>query len=212
MLNHTNAELDHSTHRVSHSMYTAFKRIIHTLIVIAVVGLTIGLLLMYQQYQANWISIQTAQPGTSISRQYAKIIQPALVANDRQQIEALISIANEEPEVISIQVFDAKGRYVAPLPKADNIVALTRASTVPPNTHVESIYNDNGQIIGYINVHIDTEKVLSSPISLRHQLGYIMSLLIILTLITGIYVTRGFYKFRPWMMHMLNTKFTRKLS
>lgn len=211
MLNHTNAELNNSTHRVYHSMYTAFKRIIHTLIAIVVVVLSIGLLLMYQEYQANWLSIQTAQPGTSISRQYAKIIQPALSANNHQQIETLISIAGEEPEVISIQVFDAQGQYLAPLPKADSIITLTRERSTPPNTHVESIYNDTGQVIGYINVHTDTNKVLSKPISLRHQLGYIIVSIMILALICGIYFTRGFYKFRPWIIRIVQAKFTNKL-
>ena len=208
MLNHTNAGLKNATHRVSHSMYTVFKRLVHTLVAIVVVILTIGLLLMYQQYQTDWISIQTAQPGTSISRQYAKIMQPALLANDRQQMEKLIAIASAEPEVISVQVFDTKGQYLAPLPKTTSIVTLTQERAIPPNTHVESIYDENGNQIGYINVHVDTEKVLSNPISLRHQLAYIMSSIIVLALIIGIYLTRGFYKFRPWIVRVVQNKTT----
>jgi len=206
MLNHTPGAPATLKHSVPHSMYTAIKRLVHTLIIATAVALAVGLLLMYQKYQAHWIEVQTAQPGTSISRQYAKIVQPAVSNMDRLQIEKLIAIAIEEPEVLSIRVFDAQGRYLAPLPKTDNIVSLTRSQAIAPSTHVESIVDDSGNLIGYINIHIDTEEVLSNPISLRQQLGFIMSAVIVLALIAGIYITRGFYKFRPWIKQLMQSK------
>ena len=198
MLNHLESERIAHKHSVSHSAYTAFKRLIHTIIMATAVALAVGLFLMYQQYQTHWVDVQTAQPGTSISNQYSKILQPALVAQDTVQLARLITIALEEPAVISLSVFNAQGVYIAPLPRVDSVVALA-------SSHVEKILDDNGKVIGYLNVNIDTEVVLSSPLTLRQQLWLIISAVIVLALIVGVYITRGFYKFRPWIIRVFQS-------
>lgn len=192
-------------HRVSHSLYTAMKRLIHTLIISVAVALVIGLVLMYQRYQTHWINVQTTPTGTSISRQYAKILQPAVSLKDRAQMEKLINVALEEPAVVSMSVFDAKGKYLAPLPKTDSVVTMTRNLPVPPSTHVALIVDDKGTHVGYINVHIDTEYLLFNPVDLRNQLGFIVIAVIVLSLIIGVYITRGFYKFRPWIIRVIQS-------
>ena len=85
------------------------------------------------------------------------------------------------------------------------MVALARERDVAPNTHVEKILDDNGKVIGYLNVNIDTEVVLSSPLTLRQQLWLIISAVIVLALIVGVYITRGFYKFRPWIIRVFQS-------
>ncbi|MBB67431.1 MAG: hypothetical protein CMP19_07860 [Rickettsiales bacterium] len=205
MLNHLESERIAHKHSVSHSAYTAFKRLIHTIIMATAVALAVGLFLMYQQYQTHWVDVQTAQPGTSISNQYSKILQPALVAQDTVQLARLITIALEDPAVISLSVFNAQGVYIAPLPRVDSVVALARERDVAPSSHVEKILDDNGKVIGYLNVNIDTEVVLSSPLTLRQQLWLIISAVIVLALIVGVYITRGFYKFRPWIIRVFQS-------
>ncbi|MDO6566179.1 hypothetical protein Q4561_03835 [Alteromonas sp. 1_MG-2023] len=199
MLNHLESERNTHNHSASHSAYTAFKRLIHTIIMATAVALAVGLFLMYQQYQTHWVDVQTAQPGTSISKQYSKILQPALIAQDTLQLERLIAIALDEPAVISLSVFDAQGVYIAPLPKVDSVVSLARERNAPTSTHVEKIIDDAGKVIGYLHVHIDTDVVLSSPLTLRQQLWLIITAVVVLALIVGVYITRGFYKFRPWI-------------
>lgn len=205
MLTHTDREIKSQRPPVSHSVYTALKRLVHTLIMSIGLGLTVGLFLMYDEYQQDWVDVQTTQPGRSISQQYAKIIAPALEQEDRNSIEALAAIAIEDPAILSISVFDDKGKYIAPLPKVDSVVTLSRERDVPPVTYLQKINNSDDNTIGYLSLHIDTAHLLSSPLALRHQQGLIALIMIALTLIVGVYLTRGFYKFRPWLLHKLQS-------
>jgi membrane protein len=206
MRTHSEKEIKHQRPPVSHSMYTALKRLVHTMIMSIGVALTIGLFLVYDEYQQDWIDIQTAQPGRSMSEQYAKIIAPALLQEDRESIEALTAIAIQDPAILSLSVFDTKGKYLAFLPQVDSVVTLSRERTVPPVTYLQGITDDEGNTIGYLSVNIDTAHILTKPLLLRHQLDLIAAIIVALTLIIGVYLTRGFYKFRPWLLEALQLK------
>jgi len=204
----------------AHSLYTALKRLFHTLIVSTVFALIVVLLLLFQQYQSDWLTVQTRYSGESIARQYAKLLQPAFIAEDlansaslvgasqnqRDYIEAVASVLVDEPHILALAVFDKDGRYIAPLPKINSVVELSQSQRVTPLTYIGMITDKEGNLLGYVNIHIDTQAVLESPLTLRYQLALIAGILVFLALLLGVYLTRAFYKSRPWFIQVIESK------
>ena len=185
-------------------------------VVCMVIVLSVLLLVLFQQYQEDWLNVQTQQSGESIARQYAQLLSPYRNATDssessttalqRSVIEPIITVLVKEPHVLAVAVFDKDGRYIAPLPKAESVIAINRNNDITPLTFVESINNENGDVLGYVNVHIDTSALLETPLTLRYQLVFIACILVFLALTIGIYMTRGFYKFRPIVIKAIESK------
>ena len=209
----------------SHSLYTALKRLFHTLVVSTVLALGVVLVLLFQQYQNDWLIVQTQFTGESIARQYAKLLQvtadipldeimQSQVDNEEQliaqssHIQRVVAVLMEEPHILGLAVFDRDGRYIGPLPKTESIVAMSQSYGITPLSYVASIENSEGDVLGYLNVHMDTQAMLESPLTLRYQLTLIAFILVFLALMMGIYLTRGFYKFRPWLLQAIESKRT----
>ncbi len=209
----------------SHSLYTALKRLFHTLVVSTVLALGVVLVLLFQQYQNDWLIVQTQFTGESIARQYAKLLQvtadipldeimQSQVDNEEQlvaqssHIQRVVAVLMEEPHILGLAVFDRDGRYLGPLPKTESIVAMSQSHGITPLSYVAPIENSEGDVLGYLNVHMDTQAMLESPLTLRYQLTLIAFILVFLALMMGIYLTRGFYKFRPWLLQAIESKRT----
>ncbi|WP_269520201.1 AhpA/YtjB family protein [Alteromonas sp. BMJM2] len=191
----------------SHSLYTVVKRLLHTLLASLVIGLLVALLLLLQRYQEEWLLTQTEYSGSSAARQYAKLVSPILdTENDTAKALALKNIAvvlTQEPHVLGIAIFDERGQYIAPLPKTESVVTLSQSQEIRPLTFVESVVNDSDNVIGYVHIHMNTKVVLADPLALRTQLILIGVIVLFLALVIGIYLTRGFYKFRPWVINKI---------
>ena len=210
----------------SHSLYTALKRLFHTLVVSTVFALVVVLILLLQQYQNDWLTVQTRFSGESIARQYAKLLQPAFIADQltsegleidagtallnniarRDYIESVAAILINEPHILALSVFDKDGRYIAPLPQIASVVSMSQSQSVTPLTYVGVITDDNENLLGYVNIHMNTQAVLESPLTLRYQLALIACILVFLALMLGIYLTRAFYKSRPWFIQVIESK------
>lgn len=210
----------------SHSLYTALKRLFHTLVVSTVFALVVVLILLLQQYQNDWLTVQTRFSGESIARQYAKLLQPAFIADQltsenletdagtallnniarRDYIESVAAILINEPHILALSVFDKDGRYIAPLPQIESVVSMSQSQSVTPLTYVGVITDDNENLLGYVNIHMNTQAVLESPLTLRYQLALIACILVFLALMLGIYLTRAFYKSRPWFIQVIESK------
>lgn len=210
----------------SHSLYTVLKRLFHTVVVSTVFALIVVLLLLLQQYQNDWLTVQTRFSGESIARQYANLLQPAFIADElsnqaedidvdsalsqtlaqREYIESVASVLVNEPHILALSVFDKDGRYIAPLPQIDSVVSLNQAQSVTPLTFVGVISDEDDNLLGYVNIHMNTKAVLESPLTLRYQLALIASILVFLALMLGIYLTRAFYKSRPWFIQVIESK------
>ena len=184
-------------------------------------ALVIVLILLLQQYQSDWLTVQTRFSGESIARQYAKLLRPAFEAvqereessnsalsstlAQRNYIESVAAILTKEPHILALSVFDKDGRYIAPLPQIDSVVSMSQTQSVTPLTYVGVITDNNASVLGYVNIHMDTQTILESPLALRYQLTFIACILVFLTLILGIYLTRAFYKSRPWFIQAIES-------
>lgn len=183
---------------VSHTFYTAIKRLVHTIMMSVALVLCIGIFVFIQQYNQLWVMNHTVEPRNSISKQYAEIIAPSVKGEDRQALENLLHIAIDDPAIVGMAVFDTNGQYLAPLPRISSIATLTESLSLPPTTQVNHIYND-GEHIGYLHTYIDTATLIAKPHELREKQVILLALIVTLAMIIGVYLTRGFYKFRPWI-------------
>ncbi|WP_269917348.1 hypothetical protein [Alteromonas sp. PRIM-21] len=185
----------------------------------------IVLILLLQQYQSDWLTVQTRFSGESIARQYAKLLRPAFEADQaanqgtevgadstlsstlaqRNYIESVATILVNEPHILALSVFDKDGRYIAPLPQIDSVVSMSQSQGVTPLTYVGVITDNNDNVLGYVNIHMDTQTILESPLALRYQLTFIACILVFLALMLGIYLTRAFYKSRPWFIQAIES-------
>ena len=215
MLANSETNLLTSSASHSHSLYTVVKRLVHTVLASLVVGLFIALLLMLQRYQEEWLLAQTEYAGSSAARQYAKLVSPIIDTNGNGNSDAnsindattalalkrTATVLNQEPHILGIAIFDEKGQYIAPLPKTESVVTLSQSQDVRPLTFVEPIVNNSDNVIGYVHIHMNTKVILEDPLALRAQLLLIGIIVLFLALVIGIYLTRGFYKFRPWVIN-----------
>lgn len=183
---------------VSHTFYTAMKRLVHTVMISIGLVLCIGIFVFIQQYNQLWVKNHTLEPRNSIAKQYAEIIAQSVKDEDREALETILHIASDDPAIIGMAVFDTKGKYLAPLPRVSNITALTKSLSLPPTTHVNHIYSE-GEHIGYLHTYVDTSTLIIKPNRLREKQFVLLGLFVTLALIVGVYLTRGFYKFRPWI-------------
>jgi membrane protein len=215
----------------SHSLYTVIKRLCHALVVAGVVAMTVVLIVLLQQYQNEWLKVQTQFSGESIARQYAKLLENPLsnyvnaqstgTQNSAKQstadttrnsaiaitnIENVLKVLTSEPHIIGLAVFNSDGKYIAPLPKIPSVIELSKSDTLTPLTFVEDIHNEDGVLLGYVNIHMNTNAVLENPLTLRSQLLFILLILLSLALVLGVYMTRAFYKSRPWIIARLGQK------
>jgi membrane protein len=220
----------------SHSLYTVIKRLCHALVVAGVVAMTVVLIVLLQQYQNEWLKVQTQFSGESVARQYAKLLEKPLSnyvnaqsistqstgrQNSAKQattdttrnsaiaitnIENVLKVLTSEPHIINLAVFNSDGKYIAPLPKIPSVIELSKSDTLTPLTFVEDIHNEDGVLLGYVNIHMNTNVVLENPLTLRSQLLFILLILLGLALILGVYMTRAFYKSRPWIIARLGQK------
>ncbi|GMM68778.1 hypothetical protein MTsDn1_20730 [Alteromonas sp. MTD1] len=215
----------------SHSLYTVIKRLCHALVVAGVVAMTIVLIVLLQQYQNEWLKVQTQFSGESVARQYAKLLENPLSNYVNAQstgtqgsanqsttdttrnsaiaitnIENVLKVLTSEPHIIGLAVFNSDGKYIAPLPKIPSVIELSKNDTLTPLTFVEDIHNEDGALLGYVNIHMNTNAVLENPLTLRSQLLFILLILLGLALVVGVYMTRAFYKSRPWIIARLGQK------
>lgn len=200
--------------------------------------MTIVLIVLLQQYQNEWLKVQTQFSGESVARQYAKLLENPLsnyvnaqstststqstgTKNSAKQattdttrdsaiaitnIENVLKVLTSEPHIINLAVFNSDGKYIAPLPKIPSVIELSKSDTLTPLTFVEDIHNEDGILLGYVNIHMNTNVVLENPLTLRSQLLFILLILLGLALILGVYMTRAFYKSRPWIIARLGQK------
>lgn len=184
--------------------------------------MTVVLIVLLQQYQNEWLKVQTQFSGESIARQYAKLLENPLSSYVAAQsattdttrnsaiaitnIENVLKVLTGEPHIIGLAVFNSDGKYIAPLPKIPSVIELSKSDTLTPLTFVEDIHNEDGALLGYVNIHMNTNAVLENPLTLRSQLLFILLILLGLALVVGVYMTRAFYKSRPWIIARLSQK------
>lgn len=177
------------------SRYSIFKRIAN--LVLAVVGCIacINLWLISSEQSLNWHSKQADQLGVSLSSLSGNILISSLLKNDLDKLSQQLNFIATDPHVAGVTLFDNKGRVLSDNNSTLSVVDAYKANVISPLVFVQNISHDN-QIIGYLSIILKEEKVMAYHSEYQKQLNQQVQMLMILAAITGILITRAFYKVR----------------
>ena len=177
------------------SRYSIFKRIAN--LVLAVVGCIacINLWLISSEQSLNWHSKQADQLGVSLSSLSGNILISSLLKNDLDKLSQQLNFIAADPHVAGVTLFDNKGRVLSDNNSTLSVVDAYKANVISPLVFVQNISHDN-QIIGYLSIILKEEKVMAYHSEYQKQLNQQVQMLMILAAITGILITRAFYKVR----------------
>ncbi|MCW8107394.1 AhpA/YtjB family protein [Alteromonas ponticola] len=201
---------------VRHSGYKTLKRIIHTFSLCLVITLLIYFFYLYQQHTRQWAEFEAGQTGTLLVHQYAMLLAPAVAEGNIIELGRMLSTLDHHPALINADVYDTRGIL---LNAQENNIHLLKHVAEAKNwmVHVEDIRNDSGQTIGYLRLIFNAERLLELSIAYEKRRLEMMYLVMIVTLLAGIYLARSFYKLRPVLRRRLfpdnqSTSFPSKLN
>ncbi len=188
--------------RKVHTRFTVVKRILHVVVLTAMVAVAVALTLSLKEYQTQWHRMQLNQPGATLSQQYARLLRRATIAQDSETLGELLGVMELEPTLMSATVYDQRGRQLAATDNANALVsqAMLKAS---PVTYLKSIYDDQGNEVGFVQLLFDRELILSGPATLNIQLFKIIVAGLLLAMLIATYMTRGVYKSRRLLVRLL---------
>ena len=78
---------------------------------------------------------------------------------------------------------------------ASSVVAAYKLNTISPLVFVQNITHEQ-QVIGYLSIILKEKEVMAYHSEYQKQLNQQVQMLMILAAISGILITRAFYKFR----------------
>lgn len=151
---------------------------------------------------------QANQLGTGLANQYQTILSQYLKEKNTDRMQLVVNTLSNDQFVLSASVFDQYGRSVISPPNTTQFLRLhAESSSLTPLTFVSEI-RDNGELLGYLRLVMDG-KLANSHVA-RLEWAFLSRTLVImlLALLTGIILTRGFYK---WRMKSIKIKKSRKL-
>ncbi len=155
----------------------------------------------------NHYHSQANQLGSGLANQYQVILQRHLKEKNTDRMQLVVNTLVNDQFVLSASVFDQFGREVIAHPQSPKFRQLyTNTSVLTPLTFVSEIRED-GKILGYLRLVMDG-KLASSYVG-QLEWAFLSRTLVImlLALLTGIILTRSFYK---WRMKSVKIKKERK--
>lgn len=175
-----------------------FKRVglLVLAIVVAIFAISVWLsshLTLRSHYQT-----QTRTIGIELSKQYQQLLSEPLAQQKTQQINGILSAFVSDPHVLSATVFDQHGRTLLQQPEIgqySQFVYLHQTEANPPHTFVLPLRKDE-KLLGYIRVLFTQELAKESMQQLEWAFVTRALLMMLLALLTGVILTRAFYKRR----------------
>ena len=188
--------------RKVHTRFTVVKRIVHLFVICGALALAVTLFFSLNEYQSQWYRMHLSQPGATLSQQYAQLLRPATIERDTVALRSLLGVLKLEPVVMSATVYDQTGRQLAATDGALPLVS-ERMLNASPVTYLKSIYDTSGNEVGFIQLLLDRELALSEPATLNQQLYKSVAAALLLAMLIAIYLTRGVYKSRRYLVRLL---------
>lgn len=166
----------------------------HILVCLGLAGLSIYTALEYRQQQEQWAQEQLRTPGSLLTAQYAQLLLQPMQAEDTLAITKTLNVLASDPRVLQAGVFDSRGVQIAPVDPLRSLLLQTGVAV----THVKDIRNEAGSVLGYVRVLMRQSSEQFAPVpSLQFVQWLTMLTVALVGLVSGVYLTRFFYKARP---------------
>lgn len=190
---------DSATHHVLldlPSRYSIYKRIVFLIVSLAVI--TSCLIMWYSNY--GQIKFQLTKQadilGQTLTDQYAVLLEPYVSDKNKQRLEQVAQTLHNDPHVVSVAIYDQRGRTLINYPDQQSIVQMhLNSGTNTSLTYVDEITKD-GQILGYLRLTLDESTVIKHQQNLKNTYFTQSQVFMIISLFVGVIVTRLFYKWK----------------
>ncbi len=160
---------------------------------IAVIG--INLWFMYDKNANKWYSVESEQLGRSLATQASRMLAGPLQKDDQDSIENYVSTIEIESLIKGTSLYDHTGKTIKSFDENYSIVEQFRVLEQPPLIFVEDIIYD-GKTIGYVKLLLDRESIIKHHKAFNRSQFMQTGLLMMLTAICAMILTRLFYKIR----------------
>ena len=178
------------------SNYSIFKRLLNLSLVIIGVIICIKLWMVHNKQEDLWYQQQASQLGRSMAQLGAQAISQAVVENNEALLTQQISFLINDPYVTGVAVFNQKGQKLQQQDPQSNIVTRYLQSDAQALTFIQEIQSDDKQIVGYLRLVLDEEKLMQFHFDYQQQMIEQFELLLVLAAIAGGIITRAFYTIR----------------
>ncbi|MCY7296600.1 AhpA/YtjB family protein [Alteromonas sp. a30] len=194
------------------SRYSVFKRIALLVLTLLVVFSTLYVWLSSHASMNTHYFSQADEIGKGLTKQYQRILQMPVAKRDFDRINTILSAIVNDPQIITASVFDASGRVIAQQPQYQDFVHLhEQGSSVTPLTFMsELIHPDKADAsqLGYLRLVMDAKLANNNIEKMEHAFLSRTLVIMLLALLSGIVLTRSFYK---WRMKSLKIKTQKRL-
>ena len=197
MTTNTGNKRNDTTASEQHSQ--AYKRFLHAVVVICVAGLFLLSIQLYSQQQQRWLEHDINEPGDVLARHYAAMLASALTDENDARLRHAVTTLEAEPAVLQASVFDARGRQRIPDYPSSPLSEALRQSEQGLVVHLSDIKDENSRVVGYLRVISVSPQTQVLPARGGLDLVMIGAIIAVIAFIGGIYVTRAFYKLRPFI-------------
>ncbi|AWL11406.1 hypothetical protein HMF8227_00911 [Saliniradius amylolyticus] len=174
------------------SPYTVYKRLFH----LGLAGITLILALnvwVFGERQDAQVQQNLAnQLGKTLTRLGAQIA--ARLEVEPESMTAVLSATARDPHVISATLYNDKGQVMGHQGNNESLLSLQK-QTPAPLVYVQEIRLDD-DIKAYLRLLLNRSQVLQHHQKYQASKRYQTELLMALAFMLGIFLTRGFYKFR----------------
>lgn len=182
--------------------YAIFKRISSAVLFFCTALLAVNLWIMHSNNAQNWYQIESEQLGRNLTQQAAKMLVPVLENDQDDLLQRYLTDINEGVLVKSAVLFDAQGVRLSSDDDFISVVDLHISPETGSLVFVESIQDSGQNILGYIKIVLDRDKVVSHHQQYNRGQFSQTLIIVILSMLIACLLTRMFYKFR--FRHMVS--------
>lgn len=184
-----------SVQSYQHSTYSIFKRIVNLALAIAVVAICVNLWLLSTEKAQNWYAKQANQLGRSLSAQAALSLGPVIAENNSGRIAEYLKHLTQDQHVDSAAVFGQRGQIVHSTQANASLLTKFQVQQDIPLVFVQEVIFEE-KIYGYLRILLSEEKIMQYHDDYQSQLFEQTIVLMLLSGVAGLILTRAFYKFR----------------
>jgi membrane protein len=172
-----------------------FKRISNFILAVCIAVIGINLWFMYDKNANEWYSLESEQLGRSLAAQASRMLAGPLQKDDQDSIETYVSTIEIDSLVKGTSLYDHTGKTIKSFDENYSIVEQFRVLKQPPLIFVEDIIYE-GKTIGYVKLLLDRDAIIKHHKAFNRTQFMQTGLIMLLTAICAMILTRLFYKIR----------------
>jgi membrane protein len=171
------------------------KRISNAILAVLIIIIAVNLWLMHNKNAQQWYSYESEQLGRSLATQAARMLAGPLVNDDREAIDSYVQNIEVDSFIKGTALYDNKGRTIKSFDNDYSVVQQFRIEETKPLIFIQDIIH-NDEVVGYLKLILDREAIIQHHQSFNKTQLMQTVLIICLTAVCAMLLTRLFYKIR----------------